>query len=59
MMSVTLFISLDIGIVDIGIVKEFVERIIEDYGKKYHPYYNNKKPRQNSDKVFMLRRIKK
>ena len=44
-----------------GIVgtKEFVERIIEDYGKKYHPYYNNKKPRQNSDKVFMLRRIKK
>lgn len=39
--------------------KEFVEKIIEDHGKKYHPYYNNKKPRQRkTDEIFILKRLK-
>lgn len=39
--------------------KEFVERIISNYGEKCHKYYKAKKPRQtNNNNVYISRRIK-
>ena len=39
--------------------KEFVEKIINEHGEKYHKYYKEKKPRQtNENNTYISRRIK-